>query len=291
MSGCSAFEKLLKQLPSSFGVLKNLKTISLYGCSSLSALPKLPAPHLEKLILEGCTSLVDIHESFGLLKRLVLLNLQRCKKLKNLPSSISNLKSLETLDLWKCYNVEELPEHLGNMMALKKLNVGLSAIKQLPSSFILLKNLENLRFYGCECLIKSLEFLQSSRLEILTFEGCTSLVKIHESIGLLKRLVFLDLRRCKKLRNLPSSISNLESLEFFHLSNCLEFNNWPGQLGNMIIKKKLDVDRTAIEQLPSSLGLLRNLRVLSLSGCGGSSILVMDVTQKLQPHKFATFHF
>ncbi|XP_059429972.1 disease resistance protein RPV1-like isoform X2 [Corylus avellana] len=289
LSGCSVLEKLpkymgdmmdltklpidqtaIKKLPSSFGVCKNLKYVSLYGCSSLTELPNfLQAPHLECLVLEGCTSLVEIHESIGHLKRLILLDLQRCENLRNLPNNISKLESLETLDLSKCFNLEKLPEQLGNMTALTELFVDNTAIKKLPSSFSLLKNLETLSLRGCECLIELPEFLQTSRLETLILEDCTSLVEVHKSIGLLKRLVCLSLGGCKKLKNLPNSISNLELLETLVLSDCLELNKLPEQLGNMMALKELLADRTTIEQLPSSFGLLRNLGIVRLSGCGG----------------------
>jgi hypothetical protein len=107
LSGCSAFEKLWNQQPSSFGLFMNLKTASFSGCRSLIELPNfLHAPHLESLKLEGCTSLVEIHKSIGLLKRLVLLNLRSCEKLRNLPNSFSNLESLESLYLGGCFNLE-----------------------------------------------------------------------------------------------------------------------------------------------------------------------------------------
>jgi Leucine-rich repeat (LRR) protein len=272
LCGCLALEKLPEQLPSSFGLLKNLKIVSLRECSRLTKLPNLQSPHLERLILEGCTSLVEIHESIGLLKRLVLLNLQSCKNLRNLPSSISNLKSLETLDLWKCYNLEKLPEQLGNMTALKELDVGLTAIKQVPSSFRLLTNLESLRFFGCVCLIESPEFSETSCLKELSFEGCTSLVEIHESIGHLKRLKSLNFGRCKKLRNLPiSSICNLESLKAVMLSVCIELDKLPKQLENMKALWKLTADGVRIGSRgpKSSLHLLSTLSVLTLHGCGG----------------------
>jgi hypothetical protein len=269
----SALEKSPEQLPSSFGLFLNLKIASFSRCCSLTELPNfLHVPHLESLELEGCTSLVKIHESIGLLKRLVLLNLRGCVKLRNLPSSISNLESLETLDLLYCYNLEQLPEQLGNMTALKKLDVGFTAIKQLPSSFNLLKNLEDLSFYRCTCLIKSPEFSETSHLNKLTFGGCTSLVKIHESIGHLKRLGSLDLSECKNLRSLPiSSTSNLESLKYLSLYYCSKLDKLPEQWGNMKALQQLNADGTAIEQLPSSLGDLSNLSILRLNGCGGPS--------------------
>ena len=239
-------------------------------------------PQLEILILEGCTSLVKVHESIGYLKRLVLLNLRRCKNLRNLPINIFNLESLKTLLLSQCFNLEKLPEQLGSLTALTELCVENSAIKQLPSSFSLLKSLETLSLLGCECLIESPKFFQTSRLKKLILEGCISLVEVHESIGLLKRLIYLNLGRCKKLKNLPSSISNLELLETFELSDCLELDKLPEQLENLKALKCLHASRIGGKQQPSSsksshiicllpsiieLCSLTHLRQLVLDGC------------------------
>jgi Leucine-rich repeat (LRR) protein len=259
LSGCSAFEKLPKQLQSSPGLsMINLKIASFCGCSSLIELPNFShIPHLESLKLQGCRSLVEVHESIGHLKRLFSLNLESCEKLRNLPNSISNIESLKTLYLRKCINLENLPEQLGNMTALIILDVSFTAIKQLPPSFRLLRNLIRVSFSGCQCLIESPEFSQTSCIKDLTFENCTSLVKIHESIGHLKELRELDFSGCKKLRGLPiSSTSNPESLESHILSNCSELDKLPEQWENMMALSKLVADGTAIGQMPLSLGLL-----------------------------------
>jgi Leucine-rich repeat (LRR) protein len=242
----------IKQLPSSFRLLSNLETLSFRGCECFIESPKfVRTSHLRTLILEGCTRLVKINKSIGFLKRLFWLNLLSCKKLRNLPSIISNLESLKILDLEECCKVEELPKQLGNMTTLVGLNVRCTAIKQLPFSFNLLKNLKYLSFVGCEYLIESLEFSETSCLFKLTFEGCTSLVKIHEFIRHLKYLDSLDLKGCKKLRSLPiSSASNLESLKHLSLSYCSKLDKLLEQWENMKALLELAENRAAIEQLP-----------------------------------------
>jgi Leucine-rich repeat (LRR) protein len=248
LSDCSTFEKLSEQIQSSFGLLMNLKIASFSGCSGLIELPNLHAPHLESLELEGCTSLVQIHESIGHLKRLVSLNLKNCTKLKHLPRSIVDLESLETLDLSGCLIFEKLPN-------------------QQPSSFGLFMNLKTASFSRCSSLIELPNFSHAPHLESLNLKGCTSLVEIHESVGFLKRLVSLNLWNCQKIRSLPSSISNLESLEILELFGCDNLEKLPENLGKMKALKSLMVDFTAIKQLPSSFSLLENLEYLSFVGC------------------------
>jgi len=130
-------------------IFNKLKVLNLSNSKYLTKSPDFSqVPQLEILILEGCISLVQVHESIGNLERLVSLNLEGCKNLRNLPRSISNLKSLETFNLSGCLKVDKLPEELGNMMALTKLLADGTAIKQLPSSFGLLKNLKTLLLFG-----------------------------------------------------------------------------------------------------------------------------------------------
>ena len=63
---------------------------------------------MERLVLEGCRSLVTVDPSIGDLNKLSLMNLKDCKRLNSLPESICNLKSLETLILAGCSRLEKL---------------------------------------------------------------------------------------------------------------------------------------------------------------------------------------
>jgi Leucine-rich repeat (LRR) protein len=297
LSGCSALERLSRpmgnmmdlaklrrvetiiyQQPSSFGsVLKNLSDLFLDGCSCLTELPNfLQVPHLRRLELEGCTSLVEIHESIGYLRRLVLLNLRNCTNLKDLPRSIFNLESLANFDLSGCSALEKLPKQLGNMMDLTKLHMDETTTYQQRPSFGVLKNLKYLWFTECSCLTELPNFLQAPNLVRLQLEGCTSLVEIHESIGFLKKLKSLALNKCKNLRNLPDSIVNLKSLEYLHLYCCSKLEKLPENLGNLTALVELSANRTAIKQVPISIGLLRNLGGINLSGCGGPSLSLIS---------------
>jgi hypothetical protein len=71
-------------------------------------------PGLEKLILEDCIHLVQIHKSIGNLQNLVILNLKNCTSLVELPEEVSRMNSLEKLFLDGCSNLDSLnmePEH------------------------------------------------------------------------------------------------------------------------------------------------------------------------------------
>ena len=66
-------------------------------------------PVLEKLVLEDCINLREIHPSIGVHKKLALLNLKGCKNLRSLPRKFE-MESLEILILSECSNLKTIPE-------------------------------------------------------------------------------------------------------------------------------------------------------------------------------------
>ncbi|XP_010263318.1 PREDICTED: TMV resistance protein N-like isoform X2 [Nelumbo nucifera] len=90
----------IRQVWKEYKSLQNLKILNLSHCSHLVKTPNFwGLLNLEKLILEGCTSLVEVHSSIEDLDNLVYLNLKDCRKLRELPSSIYKLKALQDLVL------------------------------------------------------------------------------------------------------------------------------------------------------------------------------------------------
>ncbi|GKB34794.1 retrovirus-related pol polyprotein from transposon TNT 1-94, partial [Tanacetum coccineum] len=58
----------------------------------------------------------------------------------------------------------------------------------------------------CCYLTSTPDFSETANLEELTLEGCENLVKVHPSIGMLKKPVVLNMRSCKHLKSLPSKL-------------------------------------------------------------------------------------
>ncbi|XP_040960898.1 disease resistance protein RUN1-like [Gossypium hirsutum] len=248
--------------------LYKLKIISLKGSQNLIKTPNFTtAPYLEVLIMEGCTRLVDVHPSLGVLKRLKLLNIRDCKSLRSLPTKIgmesletlilsgcSNLarfpeidgkmEHLKTLDLCDCYKVEYLPESLHQAESLEELDLSKTAIKEPPPFISQLKNLKVLYFDGCKGPCKLKRNLLSL-FKVSQRGRMNSIASMLPSLSGLSSLTRLKLRGCNLGEgDIPSAISCLFSLAFLDLS----FNNF--------------------NRIPASLTGLSKLEELSLSSCG-----------------------
>ena len=77
LSYCEKLQALPRRLE-----FKSLILFYLELCESIQELPDLCAPNIEEIDLFGCTNLVEIHESIGLLDKLEVLSLTFCKKLQ-----------------------------------------------------------------------------------------------------------------------------------------------------------------------------------------------------------------
>ncbi|KAM7506358.1 hypothetical protein LguiB_005262 [Lonicera macranthoides] len=86
-------------------VLLSLKILNFSHSQRLVKTPNfIGLPNLERLILRGCASLVEVCDTIANLGRLALLNLENCKSLRNFPN-VGMLNSLQTLVLDGCLNI------------------------------------------------------------------------------------------------------------------------------------------------------------------------------------------
>jgi Leucine-rich repeat (LRR) protein len=129
-------------------ILNKLKILNLSHSQNLVKTPNLLSSSLEKLILEGCSNLVKVHQSIGHSTSLVFLNLEGCCSLKTLPESIGNVKSLETLNISRCSQLEKLSERMGDMESLTKLLADGIENEQFLSSIGQLKHCRRLSLCG-----------------------------------------------------------------------------------------------------------------------------------------------
>ncbi|XP_034674134.1 disease resistance protein RPV1-like [Vitis riparia] len=247
--------------------LGKLKGIDLSNSKQLVKMPKFSSMlNLERLNLEGCSSLRELHSSIGDLKWLTYLNLGGCEQLQSLPTSMK-FEFLEVLYLNQCPKLKKIPEIHGNMGHLKELYLNESGIKELPSSIVYLSSLEVLNLSNCSNFEKFPEIHGNIKfLRELHLEGCSKFEKFPDTFTYMENLRRLHL--CESgIKELPDSIGYLESLEILDLSYCLKFEKFPKIRGNMKCLKELSLDKTAIKELPNSIGSLNSLKILSLRKC------------------------
>ena len=115
-------------------------------------------------------------------------------------------------------------------------------------------------------LIETPDFNKIPNLEKLVLKGCINLRSLHPSIGVHKKLTFLNLKGCKNLRSLPSKFE-IECLKILIFSGCSNLKRIPEFGENMKSVLELYLDGTAITKLPTSIENLTALVSLNVKDC------------------------
>ncbi|KAG6592337.1 Disease resistance protein RUN1, partial [Cucurbita argyrosperma subsp. sororia] len=239
-----------------------LKVINLSDSKFLSKTPDFSrVPNLERLVLSGCVSLYQLHQSLGSLKHLIQLDLKDCKQLSNIPFNIS-LESLNILVLSGCSSLKNFPKISGNMNNLLELHLDGTSIKVLHQSIGHLTG-----------------------LVILNLKNCTNLVKLPSTIGCLTSLKILNLHGCSKIDSIPESLGNISCLEKLDVtSTCITQAPLSLQLlTNLEILNCQSLSRKFIQSLFPCWSLSRkfsNSQGLKLTNCFsfGCSLRVLNLS-------------
>ncbi|KAJ4960259.1 hypothetical protein NE237_020169 [Protea cynaroides] len=149
---------------------------------------------------------------------------------------------------------------MGNLVIL---NMPFSQLKKVWKGTKFLPKLKVLDLGYSQYLTCTRDFSGVPNLETLNLEYCPRLVEVHESIDRLSKLVEWNLLFCRSLKNLTSSINKLALLETLNIHSCLKLEKLPKGIGNLTRLTRLIASSTAIEELPSALGLLKNLTKFS----------------------------
>ncbi|KAJ4849911.1 hypothetical protein Tsubulata_032887, partial [Turnera subulata] len=114
-------------------LLLNLKVCDLSESKGLIKIMDLSGvPNLEELVLEGCSSLVEIPSSIQLCQKLTRINVSRCVNLCGFPSD-HRCTSLEVVYLHECPRITQLPQLPSTV---KTLYLRKSGIKQVTGASI-----------------------------------------------------------------------------------------------------------------------------------------------------------
>ncbi|TQD90493.1 hypothetical protein C1H46_023931 [Malus baccata] len=200
-------------------------------------------------------------EAFANMKKLRLLQLHGVElngEYKRLPKEL----------IWLCWlrcPLKSIPDDFFNQDKLVVLEMRWSNLVQVWEGSKSLHNLKTLDLRCSWSLLKSPDFSQVPNLEELILVECWSLSEIHPSIGHLKRLSLVNLRHCTKLISLPRDFYKSKSVETLHLNYCSKFRELLEDIGEMISLRTLEVEHTAIREVPPSIVRLKNLTRLSLS--------------------------
>ncbi|CAL5422433.1 unnamed protein product [Camellia sinensis] len=227
--------------------------------------------NLERLILEGCTGLVNLHPSIVVVRRLICLNLKDCKSLKCLPCGIQ-LESLEVFIVSGCSKLDNVLISLGYMKCLSKLCLDGTDISELPPSVGHLTNLGLISLNDCKNLRSIPDSIcQLKDLRTLILSGCSKLDKLPPDLGVLYRLYELH-ANWTAIRQLPSSIGRLKELDILTLKGCkgISSNSMTSELAAALSGLEslltLDLSYCNLKSIPTAICSIYSLVFLFLNG-------------------------
>ncbi|KAK9930161.1 hypothetical protein M0R45_027213 [Rubus argutus] len=231
------------------------------------------------------------------------LNLQRANKKSFRTKAITMMQKLKLLQLnyvkltgdydrvskqlrWLCWQGLSL-KFIGNDFLyqgnLVSMDLRYSNLVQIWEHPRLLGKLKILNLSHSHYLTQSPDISKLPNLKYFIMKDCRSLSEIHPSIGDAKRLAVVNLKDCQMVKDLPTSFYKLKFLETLVLSGCSRFENLVEDIGDMTSLTTLAVSGTAISQVPSYMGRLKNLNFSSVQGLVLLKLLFPEVPKNHFP--------
>ncbi|KAI9127405.1 hypothetical protein K1719_001964 [Acacia pycnantha] len=230
-SSCGFLQPFDKKFP-------NLSHMNLGYCKFLQQIPNLSgASNLTKLCLEGCTNLIEIHDSIGCLKKLRHLSALGCKALKIFPSRL-RLTSLEYLNLNGCSSLQTFPEISIVMKEMETLDLGDTSITELPSSVCNLSGLQDfsLRHHptheqqlATNYFIPTMS-LKKKQLRLSHFRLSDD--SLAFCLSHFTNMTFLHLE-FNNFTSLPECIKECHNLKYLSLDHCIHLEHIGGMPPNL----------------------------------------------------------
>ncbi|XP_061996321.1 disease resistance-like protein DSC1 [Rosa rugosa] len=207
----------------------------------------------------------------------ISLNLSQITKLNLTPQAFKNMCNLKFLKLYgedrsghyyypwndcnvhlNLHNLEYLPD------SLIYLSWPAYTLKYLPSTFSA-ENLTELSMPGSQLQKLWDEGQKPRNLKRLNLSYSEQLVEVPD-LSMSVNIERINLGGCKRLVEIPSYFENLHKLTSLNATNCSNLSVLSDMPCNMVW---LELGRTAIEDLPSSIWSLEKLVELNLDGCEG----------------------
>ncbi|XP_067934863.1 uncharacterized protein [Watersipora subatra] len=265
----------INELPDSFIQLQKLKVLRFTGYSELS-----DDMFTHNFIFHGLQTFPEVVTKLTSLEELDLSG----NRINELPDSFIQLQKLKVLKISDyfepsiLYGLHTVPEVVTKLTSLEELDLSCNWITGLPDSFIQLQKLKVLKISGY--FKPSILYGLHTVPEVVT--KLTSLEELDLSCNPINELPdsFIQLQKLKVLRitgnsvlsipfglqTVPEVVTKLTSLEELDLSNN-RINELPDSLGSLKSLRKLNLSGKPIEVLPESITSLSSLEELDLSWC------------------------
>ncbi|KAI4318749.1 hypothetical protein MLD38_032419 [Melastoma candidum] len=217
--------------------------------------------HAHRTVMKHSLALIYmVFAKFPLLKLLIITGGEA-----NFFGHVESLSNELRYIRWDGCPLKSLPSNF-RATHLRGLVLPSSSIHCLKSGGEHFARLEVIQLCECEDLTGIPDVSNLPELRTLDLQGCIRLVEVRSSIPFHGKLQHINLKGCTKLRRLPDAIK-FPSLGTFTLSGCSSLHEFPQITGRMEHLRELNLDGTAIAELPASIKFLVGLQKLSANDC------------------------
>ncbi|KAL3728987.1 hypothetical protein ACJRO7_033562 [Eucalyptus globulus] len=255
-----SWSKFIQYFPSTKPILQNLKYISWHEFPIFFQFTTFSLVKLAILDLSR-SKITDEWEGWNHLKmakKLKVLNLTKCN-LRRTPD-FSAHENLEQLILQECYKLVQVDKSIGKLKHLVLLNLeGCGKLQTLPDE---MEELKALIRVGWTSITNIPEWKGIEKLETLSATYCKLLSECNLA-GCSTSLLYLD-----------SSETSISELPFGKFGSLVELNlsrsslrELPNSIKMMKNLRVLRMSHTPLEKLPGALGLLEKLEEIHVDGC------------------------